>query len=168
VSLSGEQPVRLLIRNLAQVASPAGTTSPLRGAALRSIELIEDAYIVCEGGRIGAVGTMRRLGSLADDVVEVDGRGLSAVPGLVDCHTHACFAGDRVDEFSLRAGGATYEELHAKGGGILSTVRATRAAWAYLQLSLDIERGCCERVRRPSRPSRDTGSTARPSLRNCA
>jgi imidazolonepropionase len=71
---------------------------------------------------------MRRLPPLPDDVVEVDGRGLSAVPGLVDCHTHACFAGDRVEEFSLRAAGATYEELHAQGGGILSTVRATREA----------------------------------------
>ena len=54
--------------------------------------------------------------------------GSARVPGLVDCHTHACFAGDRVHEFSLRAGGASYEELHAAGGGILSTVRATRAA----------------------------------------
>jgi imidazolonepropionase len=49
------------------------------------------------------------------------------VPGLVDCHTHPAFGGDRVAEFSLRAGGASYEELHAEGGGILSTVRATRA-----------------------------------------
>src|SRR5213076_2614927 len=45
-----------------------------------------------------------------------------------DCHTHACFGGDRVDEFALRSAGASYEELHAAGGGILSTVRATRAA----------------------------------------
>jgi len=73
---------------------------------------------------------MRSLGSAGSEVEEVDGRGLSAIPGLVDCHTHACFAGDRVDEFSLRAGGASYEELHARGGGILSTVRATRAAGA--------------------------------------
>ena len=71
---------------------------------------------------------MRDLGSVDGDVEELDGRGLSAVPGLVDCHTHACFAGDRVDEFARRAGGASYEELHAAGGGILSTVRATRAA----------------------------------------
>jgi imidazolonepropionase len=71
---------------------------------------------------------MRRLGSLEGEVEEIDGRGLSAVPGLVDCHTHACFAGDRVEEFALRAAGASYEELHAAGGGILSTVRATRAA----------------------------------------
>src|SRR4029079_2169684 len=49
-------------------------------------------------------------------------------PGLVDFHTHACFAGDRVEEFALRAAGATYEELHAAGGGIMATVDATRAA----------------------------------------
>jgi imidazolonepropionase len=71
---------------------------------------------------------MRDLPALDGDVVEVDGRGLCAIPGLVDCHTHAAFGGDRVDEFSLRASGASYEELHALGGGILSTVRATRAA----------------------------------------
>jgi len=52
------------------------------------------------------------------------------VPGLVDCHTHPAFAGDRVEEFSLRSGGAGYEELQAAGGGILATVRATRAAGA--------------------------------------
>jgi imidazolonepropionase len=63
-------------------------------------------------------------------VYEIDGRGRCAVPGLVDCHTHPAFGGDRVEEFSLRAGGASYEELHAAGGGILSTVRATRAAGA--------------------------------------
>jgi imidazolonepropionase len=61
-------------------------------------------------------------------VEELDGRGLCAIPGLVDCHTHPAFGGDRVEEFSLRAGGASYEQLHAAGGGILSTVRATRAA----------------------------------------
>src|SRR6478736_1818386 len=54
--------------------------------------------------------------------------GCCAIPGLVDCHTHPAFGGDRVEEFSLRAAGASYEELHARGGGILSTVRATRAA----------------------------------------
>ena len=66
--------------------------------------------------------------ALDGDVEEIDGRGLCALPGLVDCHTHACFAGDRAGEFELRARGASYEELHAAGGGILSTVEATRAA----------------------------------------
>ena len=121
-------PRRLLIRDLAQVASPAGSDAPLRGAALRDIAVIEDAYVLCEEGRVAAVGSMRDLEPIAGDVEELDARGLSAIPGLVDCHTHACFAGDRVEEFSLRAGGASYEELHARGGGILSTVRATRAA----------------------------------------
>jgi imidazolonepropionase len=71
---------------------------------------------------------MRDLPPIDGEVEELDGSGMAAIPGLVDCHTHACFAGDRVEEFSLRAGGARYEELHAAGGGILSTVRATRAA----------------------------------------
>ena len=71
---------------------------------------------------------MRELGPLDGDVEELDATGRCAIPGLVDCHTHACFAGDRVEEFALRAAGASYEELHAAGGGILSTVSATRAA----------------------------------------
>ena len=119
---------RLLVRDLAQLATPAGREAPLRGPALREIEPLEDAYVLCSGETIEAVGRMRELPSLEGEVVELDGRGLCAIPGLVDCHTHAAFGGDRVEEFSLRAGGASYEELHARGGGILSTVRATRAA----------------------------------------
>jgi imidazolonepropionase len=119
---------RLLVRDLAQLATPAGRDAPLRGSALGDVEVIEDAFVLCAEGRIEGVGRMRDLPALDGDVEELDGRGHSAVPGLVDCHTHACFAGDRVEEFSLRAAGATYEELHAAGGGILSTVRATRAA----------------------------------------
>jgi imidazolonepropionase len=119
---------RLLVRDLAQVVTPAGAGAPLRGRELGELELLEDAYVLCENGRIAAVGRMRDLGPLGQDVEELDGRGLAAVPGLVDSHTHACFAGDRVEEFALRAGGASYEELHAAGGGILETVRATRAA----------------------------------------
>ncbi|MGH3052021.1 MAG: imidazolonepropionase [Gaiellaceae bacterium] len=119
---------RLLVRDLAQVVSPAGTDAPLRGSALGELDVIEDAYVLCEDGAVTAVGPMRELEALDGDVIELDGRGRSAIPGLVDCHTHACFAGDRAAEFELRARGATYEELHAAGGGILSTVRATRAA----------------------------------------
>jgi len=118
----------LLIRDLAQLATPAGRAGPLRGRALRDVEVIADAFVLCREGRIEALGPMRELRRGLGEVEEVDGRGLAAIPGLVDCHTHACFGGDRVHEFSLRAGGASYEELHAAGGGILSTVRATRAA----------------------------------------
>jgi imidazolonepropionase len=119
---------RLLIRDLAQLATPAGTAAPLRGPALGDVDVVEEAYVLCEDGRVAALGRMAELRPLGDDVEELDGRGRAAVPGLVDCHTHACFAGDRVEEFALRAAGASYEELHAAGGGILSTVRATRAA----------------------------------------
>ena len=119
---------RLLIRDLAQIATPRGHAAPLRGSDLGAVDVLEGAYLFCEQGRIAAVGAMRHLKPLEGEVEELDGRGFSAIPGLVDCHTHACFAGDRVGEFALRASGASYEELHAAGGGILSTVRATREA----------------------------------------
>jgi imidazolonepropionase len=119
---------KLLVRDLAQLVSPAGRGAPLRGAALGAVDVLEDAYVLCEADRIVAVGRMGELEPLTGDVEELDARGFCAIPGLVDCHTHACFAGDRVEEFALRASGASYEELHAAGGGILSTVRATRAA----------------------------------------
>jgi imidazolonepropionase len=121
---------RLLIRNVAELATPAGTSAPLRGQALSEVDVIEDAYVLCRGETIEAVGHMRELPAGDGDVEEIDATGLCAIPGLVDCHTHPCFGGDRIDEFSLRASGASYEELHRAGGGIMSTVRATRAAGA--------------------------------------
>jgi imidazolonepropionase len=121
----------LLVRDLAQVATPPPGPTPRRGRALRDVEVLEDAFVLCRDGLVDAVGRMRDLrGAMArvdGDVAELDGRGLAAIPGLVDCHTHPAWGGDRVEEFSLRAGGASYEELHAAGGGILSTVAATRA-----------------------------------------
>jgi imidazolonepropionase len=120
-------PHRLLVRDLAQVASPAGGRAPLRGADLADVVVVEDAFVLIREGSIESVGRMRDLKSPDGEVEELDGRGLSAVPGLVDCHTHPAWGGDRVEEFSLRSAGAGYEELHAAGGGILSTVRATRA-----------------------------------------
>ena len=119
---------RLLIRGLAQLATPRGTDAPLRGAALADVVVLEDAYVLCRDRTIEAVGRMQDLQPLDGDVEELDARGMCAVPGLIDCHTHACFAGDRVEEFALRAAGATYEQLHGAGGGIMATVGATRAA----------------------------------------
>jgi imidazolonepropionase len=133
---------RLLIRDLAQVVSPAGQGAPLRGRALGDLDWIDDGYVLCDGDRITSVGRMRDLAPLDGDVEELNARGRCAIPGLVDCHTHAAFGGDRVDEFSLRAAGASYEELHAAGGGILSTVAATRAAGeAGLTRAVDRHRG---------------------------
>jgi imidazolonepropionase len=118
---------KLLVRDVAQLATPSAAAAPARGKALGEVEVVERAFVLCEGGRIVASGAMSRLGALGGEVEEVDGSGLCAIPGLIDCHAHPCFLGARVEEFALRAGGASYEELHASGGGILSTVRATRA-----------------------------------------
>jgi imidazolonepropionase len=104
---------RLLVHDLKQVASPGA-------------EVLENAFVLCDGDRIAGVGPMSRAPRVRGDE-ELDGSDLCAIPGLVDCHTHPAWGGDRVHEFSLRAAGASYEELHAAGGGILSTVRATRA-----------------------------------------
>jgi imidazolonepropionase len=122
------QPRRLLVRDLEQLATPAPGIAPLRGRHRGEVVVLDQAYVLCEAGRIAAVGSMRELRTVEGEVEELDGSGRCAIPGLVDCHTHPCFAGDRVEEFALRARGASYEELHASGGGILSTVGATRAA----------------------------------------
>jgi imidazolonepropionase len=129
-SASERDKSRLLVRDLEQLVTPAGRKAPLRARALGEVEVLEDAFVLCRGDAIEAVGRMRDLPTVDGDVEELSARGLCALPGLVDCHTHAAFGGDRVEEFSLLAGGASYEELHARGGGILSTVRATRAAGA--------------------------------------
>jgi imidazolonepropionase len=142
---------RLLVRDLAQVVTPLGTEAPLRGGALANVGVIEDAYVLCEQGRIAAFGAMRDLdaasGEASGELEELDGRGLCALPGLVDCHTHPCFAGDRVDEFELRATGASYEQLQAAGGGILATVLATRSAGqAVLTEAVRMRRGWMRRA----------------------
>jgi imidazolonepropionase len=137
---------RLLVRDLVQLVSPAGRAAPLRGPALAELDVVDDAFLLSEDGRVATVGRMRDLPPLRGDVQELDGRGLCAIPGLVDCHTHPAFVGDRVEEFSLRAAGASYEQLHAAGGGILSTVRATRAAdQPELARAVDRHRGWMHR-----------------------
>ena len=128
MTLPASESRRLLVRDLEQLATPAAGDGPCRGDRRGAVDVLERAYLLCEGSRIAAIGRMSELRPLAGDVEELDGSGRSAIPGLVDCHTHACFAGDRVEEFALRAAGASYEELHAAGGGILSSVRATRTA----------------------------------------
>ena len=109
---------RLLVRDLARVVTLGGQ-GPLRGDAMRQVNVLDDAFVLCVDGTIEQIGHMRHLGHVGE-VEELDGRGLTALPGLVDCHTHPAFGGDRVEDFTLRAAGATYEELHAAGGGILS------------------------------------------------
>ena len=92
--------------------------------------LIEQAAIAMQHGRIAWLGRVNDLPEapdlLASEVESLDGA--LVTPGLIDCHTHLVFGGDRADEFDLRLNGASYEEIARAGGGIVSTVKATRAA----------------------------------------
>ena len=121
--------VTLLIHDLAAAVTPVGT-GPLRGREFGALHIHSPASVAIAGDRIFAVGQpaeiLRGIPS-GRDYESVDGRGKVALPGLVDCHTHPAFLGDRAAEFGLRSSGATYEEIHASGGGIRSTVAATRA-----------------------------------------
>ena len=109
----------------ARLLTLAGEPTPRRGAALRDLGVIEPGYVTITGDRITHVGE----GDPADAAGEViDARGRVLMPAFVDCHTHACWAGDRFDEFELKLGGASYLDILASGGGIMSTVRAVRAA----------------------------------------
>ncbi|SEO56324.1 imidazolonepropionase [Halogranum amylolyticum] len=92
---------------------------------------LEDAAVAVEDGRVVAVGPsdeVTREHPPENAQYAVDATGRSVVPGFVDSHTHACFAGDRSDEFEAKLRGKTYQEIMAEGGGILRTVRATREA----------------------------------------
>jgi imidazolonepropionase len=96
-------------------------------------QVLTDAALAAASGRIVAVGRREevlRAVALADGAETLDASGLSAVPGLVDCHTHAVFAASRIDEFDRRAQGQGYEQIAAAGGGIRSSVTAVRAASA--------------------------------------
>ena len=92
--------------------------------------LVEDAAIVVDGDRLAWVGPMAELAPAWRErsAAEHDCGGRLITPGLIDCHTHLLYGGDRAHEFELRLGGASYEEIARAGGGIASTVLATRAA----------------------------------------
>lgn len=107
-----------------------GPGGPRRGAQLRDLGIIDRGWLLIEHGRISRVES----GDAPAEIIEhpaidvVDAAGCVVMPTFVDCHTHACWAGDRLGEFEQRCHGASYLEILRGGGGILSTVRAVRAA----------------------------------------
>lgn len=124
---AGREPADLLVHGAAEVATPLGD-APRVGPRLAEIRVLRSAAIAVRGGRIAAVGPEESVLAAFEAPRRLDARGGTVVPGFVDAHTHPVFAGTREDEFEMRTRGATYLEIAAAGGGILSSVRGVRAA----------------------------------------
>lgn len=121
--------IDLLIHSAAQVCVvPLHNGGPQRGLALGELGLIEQGAVAVDAGRIVDVGPSDALRARYKARHELDARGRVVCPGFVDPHTHLVWVGDRAAEFERRIAGATYMEIMAAGGGIMSTVRATRSA----------------------------------------
>jgi len=119
----------LAIVNCSQLVTLAGPPRPRVGAELQELSIIDDGALLIRGSRIDKAGTRSEIERLiTSDCEVIDALGGIVLPGFVDAHAHPVFAGNRADEFEERAAGVTYQEIAARGGGIKSTVRATRAA----------------------------------------
>ena len=127
------QPSPLLLANIRQLVTLRSTTSgPRRGAALSELGIVEDAAVLCVGGKIVSVGKARDalrdpwLKKNRKKVTEIDCRGRVVLPGFVDSHTHPVFANPRLVDFEKRIAGASYEEIAEAGGGIRSSIEGVR------------------------------------------
>ncbi|MCI0706076.1 MAG: imidazolonepropionase [Ignavibacteriae bacterium] len=122
--------MQLLLKNIKQLVTVASNGKQCKtGVEMRDIGVIENATVLIEDGHFRWIGADAKFTTaLSDDAHIVDASELVALPGFVDCHTHLVFAGSRENEFAMRAAGKTYQQIAEQGGGILSTVKATRAA----------------------------------------
>ncbi|NWJ47526.1 MAG: imidazolonepropionase [Chloroflexi bacterium] len=118
----------LIIYNAGQLVTCASQHAPKRGAAMREVGKIADGAVAIKNGQILAVGASPEILGQYDSTDKYDAGGRVVCPGFVDAHTHAVYAGERVDEFDMRIAGKTYLEIMQAGGGINSTMRKTRAA----------------------------------------
>ena len=117
----------VLVRRARQLLTLAGPPGARRGPALRDLGMIEDGAVLVRDGAIIEAGPSRRVEKLAPrSAVEIDARGRVVAPGFVDSHTHLVFARPRLTDYEMRIAGASYAEIAAAGGGILSSVRAVR------------------------------------------
>lgn len=121
--------IDLLITHASQLCTlPALNGGPQRGEHLGELGLVEDGALAVQDGTIVAVGPTHELAAQCSAAHTIDATGHAVLPGFVDPHTHVVWAGDRAVEFEMRVAGKTYMEIMAAGGGIMSTVRTTRAA----------------------------------------
>jgi imidazolonepropionase len=119
----------IALLHAAQLVTLAGPERARIGAELSDLAIIENGGMLVRDGVIAAIGASDEIAKqLPEDVEVVDAGGRVVLPGFVDAHAHPVFGGNRVDEFEMRARGASYEEIAAGGGGIRSTVRKTRAS----------------------------------------
>ena len=117
----------LVFYNISQLVTVASGDSARAGSAMRDVGLLRDAAVGIKDGRIAYVGPSDGI-DISDAERSISAMGKTVLPGLVDSHTHLVFAGAREEEFARRIAGATYAEIAASGGGINTTVKATRAA----------------------------------------
>lgn len=120
--------IDLLIHSAAQLVTCAGPVGPKRGPAMCDLGIIEDGAIAIGDGVIVALGSSDELCRTYDARRAIDAAGKLVCPGFVDPHTHLVYAGDRVAEWEMKLCGANYLDILTAGGGILSTMRATREA----------------------------------------
>src|SRR5512138_243704 len=116
----------MLIHSSSQLLTLTG--GPQRGKSLGTLGIIEDGAVVIRDEKIAVVGTTAELRASYPDEPRLDANGCVLMPGFVDPHTHVIWGGDRANEFEMKMAGAKYLDILAAGGGIISTVRATRAA----------------------------------------
>lgn len=117
----------LLVRNAAQIVTGAGPV--LRGPALDTLRIHTGASLYVKNGVIATVGPASEVDRVVEGSPEVvDATGAAVIPGFVDSHTHAVFVGSRLDEFEDKIRGLSYQDIAKRGGGILNTVKAVRAA----------------------------------------
>jgi imidazolonepropionase len=130
----------LIIANIGQLVTCASPNGPKRGTEMRDVGIIENGAVVISDGKFVEVGSSDQITSefLSDDVVDAGGR--VVCPGFVDPHTHIVYAGNRLDEFELKIQGSDYLKILENGGGILSTVNATRAASFEHLVELGLQR----------------------------
>ena len=107
-------------------SSTGNSNLPRRGEDLRNLATIPSGFVRIRDGRITEVAAGSPTKSQSEEKV-IDARGRVLMPGFVDCHTHACWAGDRLDEWEMKLAGRSYLDILAAGGGIMSTVRSVRA-----------------------------------------